>query len=502
MHQVVELPARLRSAATNNTDLLRDSNRGDHYCDGVGILEVEDARCPVGQRACECLASRDAAVGIEPLNCARYVRKLGAILAVGVELGAVGNDQTLIRADRGCGGEHSQRELAGRRSDVADRKVGAWNERTLGRRDAVSLENLSSEHLRRHVAHAARCAAGELVQQRDVPRIARPAILDVEAELPPLPRAHRRRPGLSEHEIGRTNDSSDSDRDAGACCLRGSIPRYDAGVGDDRTGSERAAERGAEAQVDRPSGCQRSVGRRVVRGDDVAGNADTVGRAVHGRGASHVGERPRPRCVQVVRDHHRVYRVRGGVRHVHQVIERRARHRRAAPHHRHLLGDGHRRDNGRHRVRVLTVQHAGRTVGQRAGVALAAGVIARAVVPQRRTGHVGERGAVLCVRIELRLVDGHEALRRTDYRRGAQHVECQCACRRSRIAERVVRASRERALACDRRDAVRLEDPSTEHLRRHVAHAAGGGALGEPIHDRGVPCVAHARILDVKTKLP
>src|SRR2546429_1724854 len=44
-----------------------------------------------------------------------------------------------------------------------------------------------------------------------------------------------------------------------------------------------------------PSGCQRSVGRRVVRGDDVADDADTVGRAVHGRGASHVGERPRDR---------------------------------------------------------------------------------------------------------------------------------------------------------------------------------------------------------------
>ncbi len=74
MHQVVELPARQRSAATDDTDLLRDSDRGDHDCDGVGILEVEDARCAVGQRAIECLASRDAAVGIEPLNCARYVR--------------------------------------------------------------------------------------------------------------------------------------------------------------------------------------------------------------------------------------------------------------------------------------------------------------------------------------------------------------------------------------------------------------------------------------------
>src|SRR2546429_9254867 len=83
---------------------------------------------------------------------------------------------------------------------------------------------------RSRVAHAAHCAARELVEQRGVPRIARPGILDVEAELSPLPQAHRCRPGLSEHEIGRTDDSSDSDRDAGACCLRGGVPRYDAGA--------------------------------------------------------------------------------------------------------------------------------------------------------------------------------------------------------------------------------------------------------------------------------
>ena len=65
---------------------------------------------------------------LSPLNHwtgARYVRELGAILAVGVELGPVSNDQTLIRADRARGGEHGQRELAGGRTGVADREVGA-----------------------------------------------------------------------------------------------------------------------------------------------------------------------------------------------------------------------------------------------------------------------------------------------------------------------------------------------------------------------------------------
>src|SRR5438552_18138151 len=52
----------------------------------IYTLSLHDA-LPICQRARKCLASRDAAVGIEPLNCARYVCKLGAILAVGVEIG-------------------------------------------------------------------------------------------------------------------------------------------------------------------------------------------------------------------------------------------------------------------------------------------------------------------------------------------------------------------------------------------------------------------------------
>src|SRR5215469_15399158 len=123
------MPARHGGSATYDADLLCDSSEpGNHDCNGVGILEVEDARRAVGQSAIECLASRDAAVSIEPLDCARYVGELDAILTVGVELRLVGNDQTLIRADSGRGSKHSQRELAGGRSDVAEREVGAWNQ--------------------------------------------------------------------------------------------------------------------------------------------------------------------------------------------------------------------------------------------------------------------------------------------------------------------------------------------------------------------------------------
>ena len=205
MNQVVELPARQRSTAAYDADLLCDGERDVHYRDGVGVLEVEDARRAIRERARECYASRDAAVAVEPLDCARYVRELGAILTVDVELRPVGNDQTLIRADCGRCREHGQRELAGGRTGVADREVGARNQWALARhrRDSVRLEDLSTEHLRRCAAHAARCAAGELVEQRGVPRIARPGILDVKTELSPLPHAHRRRSRLRKREIGR-----------------------------------------------------------------------------------------------------------------------------------------------------------------------------------------------------------------------------------------------------------------------------------------------------------
>src|SRR5260370_18136039 len=109
-------------------DLVGDGGRAVHYWDGVRVLQVEDAWRAVSQRACECLASRDAAVGIEPLNCARYVGELGANLAVGVELGPVGHDQTLIRSDGAGSTEHGQGERPCGCADLADREVRAWNQ--------------------------------------------------------------------------------------------------------------------------------------------------------------------------------------------------------------------------------------------------------------------------------------------------------------------------------------------------------------------------------------
>ncbi len=207
MHHIVKLSAWHGSAAAHNADLLRDSERVNHHRDGVGVLEIEDPRCAVGERVRVGLAGRDAAVGIEPLDCTRYVRELSASLAVGVELGAVGNDQTLIRANRTGRGEHGQRELAGGRTRVADRKISARDQRSLARnrRDAVRLENLRAEYLRCRGTRAAAIAFGEPIKERDIPCIARAGILDVERKLPPLPQAHRCRSRLGHHQI-RSDD--------------------------------------------------------------------------------------------------------------------------------------------------------------------------------------------------------------------------------------------------------------------------------------------------------
>src|SRR5438270_5435053 len=106
MHQVVELPARRRSAAAYHADLLRNREACGHYRDGMGILEIKDAWRAIGECVRETLAGGDAGVGIEPLDGASNVGERSANLTVRVKLGPVGNDQILIRANRGGRCEH------------------------------------------------------------------------------------------------------------------------------------------------------------------------------------------------------------------------------------------------------------------------------------------------------------------------------------------------------------------------------------------------------------
>src|SRR5262249_31764783 len=93
-------------------------------------------------------------------------------------------------ADRAGSGEHSQRELAGG-CRIADRKISARNQRSLAcnRRNAVRLENLRAKYLWCRGARAAAIAFGEPIKKRDIPRITRASILNVEPKLPHCPRA-------------------------------------------------------------------------------------------------------------------------------------------------------------------------------------------------------------------------------------------------------------------------------------------------------------------------
>src|SRR5262249_26017516 len=108
----------------------------------------------------------------------------------------------------------SQRELAGG-CRIADRKISTRNQRSLAcnRRNAVRLENLGAEYLWCRGARAAAIAFWEPIEERDIPRITRASILNVEPKLPPLPQAHRRRSSLRHYEIG--GDDGHRRRDPG-----------------------------------------------------------------------------------------------------------------------------------------------------------------------------------------------------------------------------------------------------------------------------------------------
>ena len=165
MNKIVELSSRQCCATAHDADLLCDVDLVDHNRDGVCVLEIEDAWRAIRERVRDGLARGDAAVGIEPLHCARNVRELGASLAVRVELRPIRDDQTFIRTDRAGRGEHVQRDLARGRPRVVGRKVGAGNQRSLARNwcNAVRLKNLGAEYLRCRGARTAGIAPGQLV---------------------------------------------------------------------------------------------------------------------------------------------------------------------------------------------------------------------------------------------------------------------------------------------------------------------------------------------------
>jgi hypothetical protein len=196
-------------AAGEVLDALLEEVAGQRHRDGVSVLVIGYADAAVAQGARVGLAIGIAAVGIEPLRRSSDIGERDAVLAVSVELGPVGDDQALIRTDRARSREQGQGQLAAGRRAVAEREVAALDQHAGDRRAPVGLEDLGAQHLGRRVAHAARGAVGEPVEDRDVPGVTEPGIVDIEAELPPLAQVQRqpqrRRARLRDHELGRAD---------------------------------------------------------------------------------------------------------------------------------------------------------------------------------------------------------------------------------------------------------------------------------------------------------
>src|SRR5262249_30587324 len=108
----------------------------------------------------------------------------------------------------------------------------------------------------------------------------------------------------------------------------------------------------------------------------------------------------------------------------------------------------------RHGVGVLEIEYARRAVGERARGGYAGGIAAVTLEPLDRTRDIGERDAILRVGVELGPVTDDQPFIRADSCRGRQHRDVKLAVWRSAVAQRVVAARVERALARDRGDAV------------------------------------------------
>ena len=187
---------------------------------------------------------------------------------------------------------------------------------------------------------------------------------------------------------------------------------------------------------------------------------------------------------------------------MHQVIKLSARQGSAAANYADLLRDGELADHHRDSVGVLEIENARRAIGECAREALAGGDAGVAVEPLDGASYVGERSAILTVRVELGLVIDDQTLVLADRGGSAEHCQRKLAGGSAVIADGKVGARNQSSLARNRRDAVRIKDLRVEYLGCRGTHATGGAALGEPIQERGIPCVAHAGILDVKTKQP
>ncbi len=121
---------------------------------------------------------------------------------------------------------------------------------------------------------------------------------------------------------------------------------------------------------------------------------------------------------------------------------------------------------------VLVVRDADRAVGQCTGGSLAVGLTVIGVEPLNGAGDVRERDSVLGVAVELGPVTDDQPLIRADRSRGRQYGDVELAVGRSAVAQQVVAARVELALARDRGDAVSRKDLGAQDFGRQIAHAA------------------------------
>src|SRR5689334_5801935 len=148
---------------------------------------------------------------------------------------------------------------------------------------------------------------------------------------------------------------------------------------------------------------------------------------------------------------------------------------------------------------VLEIEDAWCAVCECAGEALAGGYAGCAVKPLDGAGDVGERSAILTIRVELGSVIDDEALVLADRGGCREHAQRELAGGLV-VVDGKVGTRNQGSFAGNCRDSIGLEDLCVDHLGCRTAHAAAGAA-GESIKDGGVPCVAHAGVLDIETEL-
>src|SRR5262249_28578312 len=152
-------------------------------------------------------------------------------------------------------------------------------------------------------------------------------------------------------------------------------------------------------------------------------------------------------------------------------------------------------------VGILEIEDTRRAVGERVLVSLPCGDTAVRIEPLDCAGYVRQLGSSLAVGIELGPVIEDQTLSRADRAGSSEHGQHERTGGRTRIADRKVCPWNQRSFACNRRNAVRLENLGAEYLGCRGARTPGI-ALGEPIKEGDIPRITRACILDIEAELP